>query len=609
MCGFAGFSGEMAGGEAVLHSMIGKISHRGPDMQGFVTDPAFSFGFCRLSVLDVRQQGNQPMESPDGRVCLVFNGEIYNYRSLRRELKQLGYRFQSNTDTEVLLSAYLHYGQAVVHKLRGMFAFVLYDRKEQSFFGARDLFGIKPFYYTITPEKTLVFASEAKALFAHPGVEKRFDDRALRSYLTFQYTPPDLSFFQGVSKLPPGHTFLWKQGKLTLTPYREKVFSPDNFAPQSRIDRLQTCLRESVELHRQSDVPVGAFLSGGVDSGYLCALLRPEHSFSVGFEAGSKFDEIPKALALAKELGICHHHRYLTAKECLDAIPKVQYHMDEPQSNPSALPLWFLAKEARAYVTVVLSGEGADELFGGYDGYRLSPAAQRYRRLPPWIRQKIASFLDPLPYFKGKGLLSQGDPRLERHYFGQACVFTPKEALEVLHPAYADAPSPADLTRPVFARFAQCDELTRKQQLDLDFWLVGDILQKADKMSMASSLELRVPYLDREVFSLASRLRPEERIDFGIGKVALRKSAASLLPPTIAYRDKKGFPVPIRHWFRTEEYYRLLGDAFSSDCAARFFRKEVLLRLLQQHYQKQADHGRKLFTVYSFLCWYQVYFS
>ncbi len=608
MCGFAGFSGETAGGEAILRSMVGRIAHRGPDMQGYVTDRGFSFGFCRLSILDLRSVGNQPMESPDKRVCLVFNGEIYNYRTLKKELEEKGVRFTTDTDTEVLLFAYLHYGKEVLHKLRGMFAFVLYDRTEDCLFGARDLFGIKPFYYTVTEENTFVFASEAKALFAHPGVEKRPDPQALRSYLTFQYTPPSLSFFQGIRKLPPGHGFLWRHGSLTLFPYGEKLFSPDDTDPELRVRELQECLCESVALHRQSDVPVGAFLSGGVDSGYLCALLRPEHSFSVGFSQGSKFDEIPHAARLAKSLGITHHHRYLTAKECMDAIPTVQYHMDEPQSNPSALPLWFLAKEARQYVKVVLSGEGADELFGGYDAYRLSPLARRYHRLPPWLRQRIASLARPLPYFRGKGLLLQGDPRKERHYFGQACVFTPTEALELLHPAYRAAPSPADLTFPLFSRFAAKDDLTQKQQLDLELWLVGDILQKADKMTMASSLELRVPYLDKEVFSLACRLRQEERIDRDIGKAVLRKSASALLPHEVAYRDKKGFPVPIRHWFRKEVYYRRLGELFTSHTAQRFFQTEVLLRLLQAHYTSRADHARKLFTVYSFLCWYQVYF-
>ncbi len=609
MCGFAGFSGAFAGREAVLHAMTGAIAHRGPDAKGVFFDPVFALGFRRLSILDLRPEGNQPMVSRDGTVALVYNGEIYNYAELRRELMAKGHHFRTRTDTEVLLCGYLEYGEEIVYRLRGMFAFAIRDLRKNTLFCARDFFGIKPFYYTHTADGAFLFASEIKAFFAHPAFEKRLNSDALRSYLTFQHAATRETFFAGVLRLPPAHTLLYANGTVTVRPYAVPTLAPDGADFGAHLEELSARMEESVRLHKRSDVAVGAFLSGGVDSAYLCALARPAHTFSVGFSEQERFDEIPQAAQTARALGLCHHHRYLSAKECFDSFSKMQYHLDEPHANPSVLPLWFLAREAARYVRVVLSGEGADELFCGYDAYADSRYAQRYKRLPAWVRRTVSSGVSTLPYFRGQGFLTLCDSRPERHYVGQAWIFSPEEASALLRYPYRNAPSALSLTYPYFRRYGGYAEAEQKQLLDLHFWLPNDILQKADKMSMAASLELRVPYLDREVFSLACRLSIREKLAPDCQKAILRHAARRLLPDEVAFRQKKGFPVPIRLWLCQKPYYDRVGEALCSRSAASFFDTERLLALLRAHREGQANHARKLWCVYTFLVWYQRFFK
>ncbi len=596
MCGFAGFCAFQKEEKKIIEGMVASIGHRGPSARDFYFGKEVTLGFCRLSILDLSDAGNQPMQSEDGEVVLICNGEIYNHSELRKELEARGHHFTSHSDAEVLLHGYEAYGQAIIHRLRGMFAFVIYDRKRSCLFGGNDLFGIKPFYYT-QKGRDFIFASEAKALFHHPSVEKRINQRSLLPYLCFQYVPTEEIAFADIFRLPPAHTFVWENGTLTLSCYRNRTFSPDATSDADRILQLRTVMAESVALHRQSDVPIGAFLSGGVDSSYLCALLRPRHTFSVGFGEETRFDETPLAAALAERIGACHHNRILCAQECFDALPDIQYHADSPLANPSCVPLWFLAKEASQYVTVVLSGEGADELFGGYDAYLLSQKMRRYRRLPRPLRNAIAHVCLP------RG----GDVR--NWYLGQAEIFSSKEAKRILKEDFSSAPTPSEITAPYFDAMVKTNDLTQKQTLDLSLWLPCDILQKADKMSMAASLELRVPYLDRDVLDLALATRQSERVQGDCSKVILRHAAREVLTHDEAFRKKKGFPVPIRLWLRQKPFYDRVGEEFASANAAQFFERDALFSLLYDHKSGRIDCQRKIWCIYCFLIWYRRYFQ
>ncbi len=607
MCGFAGFSDAIPNSLSTVRAMIQTIAHRGPDDQGFFQSADCTLGFCRLSILDLRKEGNQPMQNEDASLRLVCNGEIYNYRALRASLEAKGHRFFSQSDAEVILHGYESYGQEIVHRLRGMFVFVLYDAKRHLLFGANDLFGIKPFYYACVKGQFL-FASEAKALFCHPALEKRLNHRMLLPYLAFQYSPCETTFFQDVHKLPPAHAFVYQDGRFSLFPYEKRLFAKDNCSSQIRIAQLRRVMRESVCLHAQSDVPIGAFLSGGVDSGYLCALLRPQHTFSVGFCEAPRFDETALAAALAKRIGSTHHSRILTAQECFDALSDMQYHFDEPSSNPSAIPLWFLCREARKYVTVVLSGEGADELFGGYEAYADRRLGRIYKHVPRPIRRAVSQTVSHLPYFRGRDFLKKTNSHPASYYIGQAEIFSLAQAKQVLRKEFWDAPTPCEITKPFFATYASYDELTQKQALDLELWLPKDILHKADKMSMASSLELRVPYLDREVFSLASRLRTEEKMQKDLTKAVLRYAAREQLTKEEAFRKKKGFPVPIRIWLRQKCYYDRVAQEFSSSNASLFFERDALFALLNSHKEGLANEQRKIYSIYCFLLWYRRFF-
>ncbi len=608
MCGFAGFTEARDDALCVAQKMVQAICHRGPDATGFLLGDDCTLGFCRLAILDLRTEGNQPMQNEDGTLALVCNGEIYNHASLRASLMAKGHRFVSRSDAEVILHGYESYGTAILEKLRGMFAFVLYDRKKRLLFGANDLFGIKPFYYT-QKNGQFYFASEAKALFCHPSIEKRLHTPSLLPYLSFQYSAPDQTFFAGVKKLPPASRFSWQDGTLRISCYDTRQWEPDCESATVRTEKLRCAMAESVALHAQSDVPLGAFLSGGVDSGYLCALLRPQHTFSVGFAEEGRFDETPLAERLAKRIGACHHNRILCAEECFDALSDIQYHMDEPSANPSAVPLWFLAKEAKKHVTVVLSGEGADELFGGYEAYCDGKLARRYKKLPKFLRRTVSSMAGRLPYFRGQGTLCRADSHPASHYLGQACIFSQEEARAILREECCTALTALSITKPFFATFGRYDELTQKQALDLNLWLPRDILLKADKMSMASSLELRVPYLDKEIFALARHLRTEERIEADLAKAVLRYAARAQLTKEEAFRQKKGFPVPIRYWLRQKPFYDRVAEEFSSQNASLFFDRPALLQLLTEHASGRQNCQRKIWCIYCFLVWYRRFFS
>lgn len=614
MCGFAGFSDRihtMEEKKAILRRMTDRIIHRGPDMDGQYLDDDAALGFRRLSIIDLSDAGRQPMTNEDGSVVLVFNGEIYNFETLRSDLIARGHAFRSHTDSEVLIHGYEEYGTDILSRLRGMFAFVIRDIKKDLLFGARDIFGIKPHYYTRNEDGTFLFASEIKSFLEHPSFHKEVNPDALRAYLTFQYSSGEDTFFKGVKKLPPAHYYLFHDGKIETHAYWDVVFEKENKSFDAFVEDVDRVVHESVSAHRISDVKVGSFLSGGVDSSYITACLMPDETFSVGFDHGDDkfFDETDYAKELSDILGVRNYKKIITPDACFARFSDIQYHMDEPQSNPSSVPLYFLAELAKEHVTVVLSGEGADEIFAGYDWYNDTKEVRAFKKhVPACIRHALADIVKPLPAFKGRSFLLRASGRPEDYFMGEALVFSSKEADAVLKPAYKTGKTADEIVASLYSEVRDKDELTKKQYLDMHLWLPGDILLKADKMSMAHSLELRVPFLDKLVMEQAEKIPAEYKVNEIDTKYVLRQAANRTLPDAWANRKKAGFPVPIRHWLREETYYRHVKSYFDAPYAAEFFDTEKINALLDEHYAGKSNNGRKIWTIFTFLVWYERFF-
>ena len=603
MCGIAGFISPARADAAALAPMLARIAHRGPDGQGtFVEGPA-ALGHCRLAIIDL-QGGAQPLYSEDKNFVVVFNGEIYNYRELTAELTALGHTFATRTDTEVLLHGWEQWGRELLPRLRGMFAFALWDRRAQVLFCARDMFGIKPLYYCRCADGTLLFASEIKAFLDHPSFEKQLNTAQLPLYLSCQYSPGRDTFFAGVQKLLPGHFLEFSEGIVRTTRWVQPAFLPGDTPPAP--DELEAVLRQSAEAHKIADVEVAGFLSGGVDSAYLTALARPARTYTISY-AEPKYDESFPARALARNLGLRNRVRCISPGEFWDAVPAVQYHMDEPMADAAAVALYFLNREAARDVKVVLSGEGADELFGGYNIYRDPFTARWYDRLPPWLRGGLGAAASLLPPGPGVNFLVRRGLSLEERYFGPTALLTEREKRRLL-PGYEGDGDPVCLTESSWDMTEDQDPVTRMQQVDLQLWLAGDILLKADKMSMAHSLELRVPYLDKEVFALAAALPAAAKANARMTKIALRQAAARTLPPAAAARKKLGFPVPVRDWLRQEPYTSRVRAVFSRPAAGEFFNVRLLHTMLNHHLHG-GDCWRQIWCVYSFLIWYEQFFG
>lgn len=606
MCGFTGFVSNSKPDLNALKAMANTIRHRGPDDEGFFTDDRCGIAHRRLSIIDLAN-GHQPMISEDGRYVMAYNGEVYNFQELRAQLMEHGISFATNSDSEVILRGYIHEGAEFTKKLRGMFAFVIWDTVEQSLYGARDPFGIKPFYYAQMGE-TFFFGSELKSFLPHPDFKKELNDEALKFYLTFQYSALNESFLKGVYRLEPGHQMMWKGGTLDISAYNVFTFEADNLSLEEHACQIREVVAESVKAHQISDVEVGAFLSGGIDSSVIVAQARPDKTYSVGF-ANKGFDETSEAQALCKELGLKNLSKTISADEFFDSLPTIQYYADEPNANLSTVPLYFLSKLAAQDVKVVLSGEGSDELFGGYITYHTTKPYRAYRKLPLGLRKAVATGVSKLPAFHGQGFLTSAARDIRDTYVGQAFIFDNDEAERLLTPKYRSENTWKDITAPYFDAVPGYDDETKKQYLDLHLWQPLDILRKADRMTMANSLELRVPYLDRKVWEVARRIPSHQKMrGKSTTKYPLRVAAVPMLPDDWIKRPKVGFPVPFIAWLREEKYYNWAKELLSQEYVSNFFDQAYLLELLEQHYSGQKRTHRKLYTVLSFLIWYQVYF-
>ncbi len=617
MCGFVGFIDEndqTYDHRAAIIAMADAIAHRGPDSEGYFEDGRAALGFRRLAIIDLAG-ANQPLYNENRSLVLVFNGEIYNYRELRRQLIAAGHAFSTQGDAEVVLHGFEQWGEGVLDRLRGMFAFALYDTATGELFCARDAFGIKPLYYAVEGGRIL-FGSEIKGLLAHPNARRSLNERRLAHWLCMEYLPDEETLFEGVRKLSAGHWLRWRDGHATCGRWFAPRFVPDaGRSLEETAEAIEVALRESVAAHAIADVDVGCFLSAGVDSSLVAreaARIMEARTFTIGWGEG-RFSELEAAATFARATGLPNEGRILDAEQFFASVPAVQYAMDEPLPNPSAVPLYHLCVMAAESVKVVLSGEGADELFGGYPYYQECLAFAPYMTVPAPARRALAAAARHLPEgTHGRRFLMRGAHPLPERYIRLEYNFPWAEALDLLAPELgarcAAAPTPWELAAPLFAEI-EADEITAMQTADILTWMQQDILLKADKMSMASSLELRVPFLDREVFALASTLPASQRVGRRETKIALRAAAARTLPQATASMPKQGFVTPLAQWLQEEPWHSQVREVLNSERARRFFRTDRLNALLDEHQRGPRSLMKKIWSAYCFLIWHEQYFG
>ena len=607
MCGFVGFCSKDVKDKNVIKEMNNQIIHRGPDSDGYFFDKDVNFGFRRLSIIDLHE-GSQPILNESGDTAIIFNGEIYNYQELREDLVAKGYKFKTHTDTEVILHGYEEYGEeGILAKLRGMFAFTIWDSKKEKLFGARDHFGIKPYYYALL-DGDLLFGSEVKSFLKYPKFKKEVNEKALKHYLVFQYNPLEETFFKGVKKLRPGHYYIYENGKMEIKTYYNLTLDYKNMTFDEAVGKIEKEVEESVKYHKISDVEVGSFLSGGVDSSYVVATALPDKTFSVGFD-NKGFNETMYAKELSDSLGIKNFAKLITPDEFFEGINKVQYYSDEPHANLSSVPLYFLSKLASEQVKVVLSGEGADELFAGYNEYADALPQRIYRKLPFGLRHKLYLKYKDRKHFRGQTIILKYGQKVEDRYIGPAEIMTDELANSIVTSKYKNSETSRDLTKKYYDEVKNMDDVSKRLYLDMKMWIVEDILLKADKMTMANSIELRVPLLDKKMWELARTIPVRHKVHNEITKYAFRRAAKNKLPEDWAKRRKLGFVVPFVLWIKEEKYYKIVKEVFNKDFVSEFFDKDKINKLLDDHFKGITNNGRKVYTIYTFLKWYEIYFK
>ena len=603
MCGFVGFCDDSKNKKKIIRDMADIIKHRGPDSDGYYVDNNIALGFRRLSIIDL-DKGSQPIFNEDKDKVIVFNGEIYNYKEIREELKSKGHKFSTNTDTEVILHGYEEYKEDILNKLRGMFAFVIYDIKEKSLFGARDFYGIKPFYYYYDNENFL-FGSEIKSFLGNPNFKKELNKDMLSQYLTFQCSIGEDTFFKNTYKLLPGHYFIYKDKELEIKKYYEVKLEPnDDKSLEEWVSGIREVIDNSVLAHKVSDVEVGSFLSSGVDSSLIAKLSSVDKTFTVGYD-NKKYSEIDYAKEFSDKINVSNVSKKISKEEYFKEFSNVQYYMDEPLADASAVMLYFLSKTASKHVKVCLSGEGADEIFGGYNIYHEPYSVSWYNKIPYFIRKCIGILVYPFRNYTGFNFLYRRSKKIEDRYIGNAFIFEPNDAKKIVNFNYGNK-TYKDFTKPYYDKVSDLDVVTKMQYIDFNFWLIYDILLKADKMSMANSLEVRVPYLDRKVIEYASKLPSKYKIVGNETKYAFRKVAKEELADKVADKKKLGFPVPIREWLKEDDVYQEVKNIFLE--SEYFFKPKKIIKLLDDHRAGKRDNSRKIWTIYTFLVWYQEYF-
>lgn len=622
MCGFLGMLTSGGNAPAFADSVTRALPcmhHRGPDDAGTWHDEDVVFGFNRLSIVDL-EHSHQPLvwgpeENPE-RYGLVFNGEIYNYVELRAELEAAGYVFRTKGDSETVVVGYHHWGESVVEHLRGMFAFSVWDSEKKVMFLARDQFGIKPLFYATTEHGT-VFASEKKSILEMApelGLELGLDRRAIEHYVDLQYVPEPESLHTEIRRVESGCTVTMHPGEQVVA---QRYFKPQfNITPvaksqeQDLFDRIARALEDSVEKHMRADVTVGSFLSGGIDSTAIATLAKRHNpdllTFTTGFEREG-YSEVDVAAESAAAIGVEHIVKIVSPEEYANAIPKIMWYLDDPVADPSLVPLYFVAQEARKHVKVVLSGEGADELFGGYTIYKEPLSLAPFEKIPAPLLKGLRQLGKVLPDgVKGKSLLDRGTQTMEERYYGNARSFNFEQLQRVL-PWAKEEWDHKEVTAPIYDISRGMDPVARMQHLDLFTWMRGDILVKADKINMANSLELRVPFLDKEVFAVAETIPSDLKIANGTTKYALRKAMEQIVPPHVLHRKKLGFPVPMKHWLAGEELFGWAQDTINESQTGEIFNLKAVQEMLKEHRDGVSDHSRRLWTILAFMIWHGIF--
>ncbi|MDV2428428.1 asparagine synthase (glutamine-hydrolyzing) [Corynebacterium tuberculostearicum] len=622
MCGLLGMlaaTGNVDKYVDALERSLPCMRHRGPDAAGTWHDGDAAFGFNRLSIIDL-EHSHQPLrwgpeDEPD-RYAMTFNGEIYNYVELREELTGLGYTFHTEGDGEPIVVGYHHWGKDVVNHLRGMFGIVIWDTHTKTMFAARDQFGIKPLYYATTEAGT-VFASEMKCILEMAdeiGLELNLDRRAIEHYVDLQYVPEPESLHANIRRVESGCTVTLRPGEDVVA---ERYFKPrfpvqqvKQGEEQQLFNRIAEALEDSVAKHMRADVTVGSFLSGGIDSTAIATLAKRHNpdllTFTTGFEREG-YSEVDVAAESAEAIGVEHIVKIVSPEEYAESIPKIMWYLDNPVADPSLVPLYFVAQEARKHVKVVLSGEGADELFGGYTIYKEPLSLAPFEKIPSPLRRGLGKLSQVLPEgMKGKSLLNRGSMTMEERYYGNARSFNFDQMQRVIPWAKREWDH-REVTAPIYAQSKDFDPVARMQHLDLFTWMRGDILVKADKINMANSLELRVPFLDKEVFKVAESIPYDLKISHGTTKYALRKAMEQIVPAHVLHRKKLGFPVPMRHWLAGDELYGWAQDTIDESQTEDIFNKKEVLEMLKEHRDGVSDHSRRLWTVLSFMIWHGIF--
>ena len=603
MCGIVGFAPVKENGAEILKQMMDRIAHRGPDGEGQFVDEYVALGHRRLSIIDLAG-GTQPMATE--HLVVVFNGEIYNYLELKKELENKGHHFKTNSDTEVLLHGYEEYHYEIVNHLRGMFSFALYDTTTHELFCARDHFGIKPFYYYFDQEHFL-FASEIKGFLDHPDFKKELNRDVLDIYLKMNFVAGEQTFFKNVKQLLPGHYLVYKDKQVEIKRYYSIQFKDQYKSDQEMIQAIDQIMKDSVKHHLIADVEVGSFLSIGIDSSYLVSLARPQHTYTVGYN-DERYNEISYAQDLAQQLGIENKSKIINKEEYLNILPKMMYHLDEPTADPAAVALYFVSELASQDVKVVLSGEGADEFFGGYNTYRGDIDSGIYGKIPFFIRHFISRICKHLPTIKGVPFLIRNGERIEDYYVGVNPVFSEQDCKHLLRDT-SHLHTHDDIVAPLFKNLGKATNIQKRQNVDLQTWFIKDILQKGDKMTMAHSIESRVPFTDKEVFHVASQLKDNQKVTKENTKVLLRQAAKKVIPNEAYKKKKLGFPVPLREWMREEDLYQKVFNGLQTPIIKELFDDQKLISMLEDHKNQKHDYYKKIWTVYCFSLWHQVFFS
>lgn len=629
MCGLVGklnFDFQKPVENGLIEKMAETLKHRGPDDKGVYVKGNIGFGLSRLAVIDLSRTGHQPMHNEDKTVWIVFNGEIYNFQNLRRKLIERGHKFFSNSDTETIIHLYEEYGEGCLKYLRGMFAFAIWDEKKKKLFMARDRIGKKPLYYFLN-DQCLIFASEIKAILEDRIVPRRVNKKAIHHYLTYNYVPNPQTAFHNIFKLPPAHFLIWQAGRMSIKRYWRLNYEPKlNLSEEEACEQILSRLKEATKIRMISDVPLGAFLSGGMDSSAVVALMsklseKPVRTFSIGFKEGS-YNELPFAKIVAETFQT-EHHEFLVKPKALQALPKLVWHYGEPFADSSALPVFYVAKMARDYVTVALNGDGGDENFGGYRRYHFDRFIRYYNQFPSLMREGIINkFIKIIPYTNSASfnlflqklkVLSEtsSDSQPQRHLWLLYWFnYNLKEKL------YSDdfkreigKEDPLNIMAENYKNFGNlADSVDNMISVEANTYLPDDLLVKMDIATMANSLEARSPLLDHEFMEFAAALPPEFKIKNGERKYIFKKALKTLLPKEIIYRKKKGFTPPMDDWFRGEmkDYaHEVLLDSKTID--RNYFKKEGIVKLLDEHCRSNINHGEVIWALIFLELWHRTF--